>query len=596
VEVTGELLVGGAGVTRGYLRRPALTAERFVPDPFSSEPGARLYCTGDLVRWTREGHLEFLGRIDHQVKIRGFRIELGEIEAELAVLAGVRQAVVVVREGRSEAGPGDRRLVAYVVGTATAEELLRSLRERLPSYMVPAALVVLASLPLTPSGKVDRKALPAPEQPSPAESSVAPRTPVEEVLAGIWAEVLGRERVGATDSFFDLGGHSLLATQVMSRLRRVFGIELPLHDLFAAPRLADLAVRIEEALHTGARQIAPALVPRPREGALPLSFAQQRLWFIDQLEPGNPLYNLPVALRVEGPLDRAVLALCLGEIVRRHEALRTVFTAQDGAPVQVIQPTELFLLPMVDLSGLPETTREVTALHLVGDEAGRAFDLSRGPMLRGVLLRMAEGDHVAAFTMHHIASDGWSLGILVREVAALYPALAAGRPSPLPELPVQYADFSVWQRSWLSGEVLDGEIAWWRRQLAGLPPLLELPTDRPRPAVQSFRGATRPVRLPAGLTRQLEALARREGATLFMVLLAGFQTLLARYSGQDDLAVGSPIAGRNRVEIEDLIGFFVNTLILRGDLSGEPSFCELLGRARETALSAYVHQDVPFEK
>ncbi|HVR99166.1 MAG TPA: amino acid adenylation domain-containing protein, partial [Thermoanaerobaculia bacterium] len=574
IGVPGELVVGGAGLARGYLGRPELTAERFVPDP--SGEGARLYRSGDLGRYLSNGDVEYLGRLDHQVKIRGFRIELGEIEAALSAHPGVRQAVVLARESR---------LVAYVVGDVPAADLRQSLRDRLPDYMVPAAFVTLAALPLTPNGKVDRKALPAPEQPASENDYLAPRTPVEEVLAGIWADLLGLDRVGATDHFFDVGGHSLVATRVMSRLRHAFGVEMPLRDLFEAPRLADLAVRVEAAR----RSDTPPIVPVPHDGALPLSFAQQRLWFIDQLEPGSPLYNIPASLRVEGPLDAAVLALTLGEIVRRHEALRTVFAVSQGTPVQVIQPAEPFLLPVVDLSALPEN--EDLARTLAAAEAARSFDLAHGPLLRGLLLRLSERDHAVVLTMHHIASDGWSMGVLVREVAALYPAFAARRPSPLPELPVQYADFAVWQSSWLRGEVLEREIDFWRQQLAGLPPLLELPTDRPRPAVQSYRGAIRPVRLPAG---QMEVLARQEGATLFMVLLAGLQTVLARYSRQDDLAVGSPIAGRNRVETEDLIGFFVNTLVLRGHLSG--TFREMLGWARETALSAYLHQDVPFEK
>jgi amino acid adenylation domain-containing protein len=586
--VPGELWIAGDGVARGYLGRPDLTAERFVADPFSGNPGARLYRTGDLVRWREERELEFLGRLDHQVKVRGFRIELGEIEATLVQHPAVREVVVAAREDR----PGGRRLVAYVVGDAAVEELRRLLRDRLPDYMVPAAFVMLAALPLTPNGKVDRKALPAPEWQGAEEGYLAPRSPVEEILAGIWAEVLGVERVGAADQFFDLGGHSLLATQVMSRLRGAFGVEMPLRDLFEAPRLAELAARVEAALRSGAGRLAPPLVPSLREGPLPLSFAQQRLWFIDQLEPGSPLYNIPVALRVEGPLDSAVLALCLGEIVRRHEALRTVFAVQEGSPVQVIQPAAPFVLPVVDLSGEDETT----ALSLAGEEAVRPFDLARGPLLRGVLLRLGEEDHIVALTMHHIVSDAWSMGVLIREVTALYAAFAKGRPSPLPELSVQYADFASWQRSWLQDEVLESEISFWRGQLAGLPPRLELPTDHPRPAVQSFRGGSRRVELSAGITRQMQTLGRREGATLFMVLLAGLQALLSRYSGQDDLAVGTPVAGRNRVEIEGLIGFFVNTLVLRGDLSDAPSFRELLGRVRETMLAAHAHQEVPFEK
>src|SRR6185369_1946328 len=590
---------GGAGVSRGYLNRDELTAEKYV-----LIGGERYYRSGDRARRLADGTLEFLGRLDRQVKVRGFRIEIGEVEAALLALPGVREVIVTDREDT----PGDRRLVAYVVGDAAVEPLRAALRERLPDYMIPGAFVTLAALPLTPNGKVDRKALPAPERQGGEEGGLAPRTPVEEVLAGIWAELLGfsaGQRVGATDSFFALGGHSLLATRVMSRLRGTFGVELPLRDLFEAPTLADLAARVEAALRATAGRITPPLVPVSRQGPLPLSFAQQRLWFIDQLEPGSSLYNMPAALGVEGPLDPGVLALCLTEIERRHESLRTVFPVSggadgvDGVPVQVIRPAAPFVLPLVDLSGLPEGRREPQALRLSEEEAGRPFDLSGsrgGSLLRGLLLRLTARDHVIALTVHHIASDGWSMGILIREVTVLYAALSAGRPSPLPELPVQYADFAVWQHSWLHGEVLDEEIAFWRRQLAGLPPLLELPTDRPRPAAQSYRGALRPVLLPAALAGQAAALARREGTTLFMVLLAAFQALLARTSGQDDLAVVAPTAKRNRMETEGLIGFFVNTLVLRGDLTSDLSFRELLGRTRETSLAAHLHQDVPFEK
>jgi amino acid adenylation domain-containing protein/non-ribosomal peptide synthase protein (TIGR01720 family) len=486
-----------------------------------------------------------------------------------------------------------------VAGDVAEDDLLQALRERLPAHMVPAALVALPALPLTPNGKVDRKALPAPEWESGGDRFLAPRTPVEEIVAGIWGEVLGLERVGTADHFFALGGHSLLATRVVSRLRAALGVEVPVRDLFAAPRLAGFAARVEAARRSGALSLAPPLVPVERDGDLPLSFAQQRLWFVDQLEPGSPLYNMSGALRIAGPLDGAVLARALSEIVRRHEALRTVFPAVEGSPVQVILPAEPFSLPVVDLSALPapaDDAREGASAALLRAEAARPFDLARGPLLRALLVRLGETDHAVALTQHHIVSDGWSLGILGREIAALYPAFAAGRPSPLPELPVQYPDFAAWQRSWLRGEVLAGEIAFWREELAGLPPLLELPTDRPRPAAQSHRGAARSFQLPAGLVRDAEALARRAGATLYMVLLAAFQALLARSSGQDDLAVGSPVAGRDRVESEGLIGFFVNTLALRGDLSDAPAFGELLGRVRETALAAWLHQEVPFEK
>ncbi|HBL25757.1 MAG TPA: non-ribosomal peptide synthetase module, partial [Acidobacteria bacterium] len=543
--------------------------------------------------------------LDHQVKIRGYRIELGEIEAVLAGQPGVREVLVEAREDRSTGRAGDRRLVAYVTGDAPADALRRSLRERLPDYMVPSFFVKIAAFPLTSNGKVDRKALPEPEQIE--KDHLAPRTPVEEVLAGIWAEALGRERVGVDDHFFDLGGHSLLATQVMSRLRGAFGIEMPLRDLFASPVLADLAARIEVARQSGTVPSAPPLVALPRGGPPPLSFAQQRLWFIDQLEPGSPLYNLPAALRVEGPLDIAVLASCLEEITRRHEALRTVFALQEGTPVQIIRPAEPLVLPLVDLTGLPGPSdpsgaterldlRALQALFLTDQDATRPFDLVQGPLLRCMILRLGEKDHIVVLNLHHIVSDGWSMGILVREIAALYPAFLERRPSPLPALPAQYADFAQWQSSWLQGEVLEQELAFWRTELAGLPPLLELPTDRLRPAVQSSRGFTRAVRLSDELARQVLALARREGATLFMVLLAGLEVLLARYSGQERFAIGSPVANRNRVEIEGLIGFFVNTLVLRCDLAGHPTFRALLGHARATALAAYMHQDLPFEK
>ncbi|HBL32093.1 MAG TPA: non-ribosomal peptide synthetase, partial [Acidobacteria bacterium] len=497
--LAGDLYIGGDCLADGYAREPELTAAKFVPDPWSARAGGRLYRTGDRARHLADGNLEFLGRLDHQVKIRGFRVELGEIEGVLAALPGVRDAVVMVREDRSAGGPGDRRLVAYVTGDASGsamDGLRRSLRERLPDYMVPSAFVKLAQLPLTPNGKVDRQALPSPEAPGVEEGRLPPQTPVEELLAGMWAEMLGLDRVGANAHFFELGGHSLLATRMISRLRSAFGVELPLNTLFLAPVLADLAAQVETALRQadgrGGGGIAP-LAPARREGPQPLSFAQQRLWFVDQLEPGSPLYNIPAVLRVEGRLDPAVLALCLGEITRRHEALRTTFAVRDGAPVQVIEAAVPFVLPVVDLSGLPENRREAVASALAGEEARRPFDLTRGLLLRGVLLHLAGEDGLLALTLHHIASDGWSMGILVREVAALYAAFAEGRPSPLPELPVQYADFALWQRSWLQGEVLEREIAFWRRQLDALPPLLELPTDRPHPPVRSSRGGKVPL-------------------------------------------------------------------------------------------------------
>ncbi|HVR96999.1 MAG TPA: amino acid adenylation domain-containing protein, partial [Thermoanaerobaculia bacterium] len=583
----GELYLAGDGLARGYRHSPDLTAEKLVPDFLGGRPGDRLYRTGDLARFLPDGELEFLGRVDHQVKIRGFRIELGEIETVLRQAPSVETAVVLAREDV----PGDRRLVAYLVGTP--EELRRFLRERLPEYMVPAAFVWLEALPLTPNGKVDLRSLPAPEAARPAlePAPVAPRTPVEEVVAAIWSDVLGLERVGAEDNFFALGGHSLVATRVTSRLREALGVEVPLRDLFEAPTVSGLAGRVERALRAG-QGVDLSLIERtPRNQPLPLSFAQERLWFLDQLEPGSAIYNIPLALRLQGPLDPLALGAALGEVVRRHEPLRTTFLrTPEGVPVQVIAPAGPLALPVVDLAALPAAARDVEVRRLATAEAERPFNLAAGPLLRAALLRLGEGDHAALVTMHHIVSDGWSIGIFLAELAASYEGL------PLPELPIQYADFSSWQRRWLDGEALASQLAYWRRQLAAAPQSLDLPADRPRPAVQSFRGSSRPVALAAGLSAALAGLSRRAGATPFMTLLAAFQALLGRTAGEADLVVGTPIAGRTRREVEGLIGLFVNTLALRADLSGDPSFRGLLARVRQTSLDAYAHQDLPFER
>ncbi|MBB4635035.1 non-ribosomal peptide synthetase [Longimicrobium terrae] len=588
VAVPGEAYVGGDGVVRGYLDRPALTAERFVPDPFASQPGARMYRTGDRMRWRAEGTLEFVGRLDDQVKIRGFRIEPGEVESVLAAHPDVREARVIVREDQ----PGEKRLVAYVVGDADADTLRADLRRGLPEYMVPAAFVAVASLPLTPSGKLDVRALPAPEMVQ-EDRYAAPRTPVEEVLAGIWSALLGVERVGIRDNFFEMGGHSLLATRVISRVRAVLGADLPLRALFEKPTIAGLAGVVEKARREGAPALPP-VVPVMRRP--PLSFAQERLWFLDQMQPGSTTYNMHSALRLSGPLNAPALERALGEVVRRHEALRTVFREEDGAPVQVILPVTGFRLAMEDLSHLDETERGDEVRRRVDAEAARPFDLSAGPLFRAALLVLGEQEQVLWMGMHHAVSDGWSLGVLHRELAALYAAYADGRESPLDEPAVQYADYAVWQRQQLAGEYLERSLGWWRGRLSGAPALLELPTDRPRPAVQTFGGATLPVTVPANVLKPLRDLGHAEGATLFMVLLGAFQALLSRYGGGDDVVVGTPVSGRARGEVEELIGFFVNTLALRTDLSGDPSFREVLRRVRETTLGAFDHQEVPFEK
>ena len=591
--IPGELHIGGVQVGRGYLGRPALTAATFVPDPFSSEPGARLYRTGDLARWRVDGAAEYLGRVDHQVKVRGFRVELGEIESVLASHPAVRETIVIAREDV----PGDARLVAYVVPAAGAEaEALRSfLRTRLPEHMVPSAVVVMDALPLSPNGKIDRRALPAPERGGrEAAAFVAPRGPLEETLAGIWAELLGLERVGRTEDFFALGGHSLLATRVMSRIREVCGVELPLRVLFDAPVLGELAARVEAARRVGG-VLLPPVSAGLRPARVPLSFGQERMWYVDQLEPGSPLFNVPGVLRLSGPLDADALGRALDEVVRRHEVLRTTLVALDDGLVQVVAPAGPVALPREDLSALPEEERLAEARRRAAAEAAEPFSLSAGPLLRARLLRLDAGEHVLLLTLHHVVTDGWSMPLLQREISLLYGAFAQGLSSPLPEPALQYADYALWQRAHLAG-ALEGQLAYWAETMAGAPELLELPWDRPRPPVQGHRGDRVGISLPAELLAGLRALGRAEGATLFMTLLAAFDVLLSRWSGQTDVVVGTSIAGRTRAELEGMVGLFFNTLVLRTNVSGDPSFRELVGRVREATLGAYDHQDLPFER
>ncbi len=621
VGISGEVYIGGVGVARGYLHDPAQTAARFIPHPFSRTPGARLYRTGDLARYRSSGDVELLGRIDHQVKLRGLRVELAEIEAALNLHEDVREAVVLAREDQ----PGEKRLVAYIV--ARQEQSWRSMREflkeRLPEYMAPSAFVFLDALPLTPNGKIDRQALPAPASARPdlVETFAPPSTPTEEVLAGLWHELLDVEQVGIHDNFFDLGGHSLLATQVISRVREIFHVEIALRQLFETPTVADLAQSIEIALLKETEELVAPFIERvPRAEFLPVSYAQQRLWFIHQLDPNSPAYNIPLAVRLKGRLDVAALRATLTEVVRRHEALRTTFMVHDGEPQQIIHPRAEVELAITDLTvgaalrgrpsspnmpissdGRPRRAAPTVApleeaQRIAVEEARLPFDLEQGPLLRARLLRLSEEEHVLLVTMHHIVSDGWSMGVLVREVGLLYPALCEGKESPLEDLPIQYADYAVWQREWLRGEVLERQLSYWREQLIGAPAVLELPSDHPRPAVQSFRGSYESVMAPAELTTRLKELARAEGVTLFMLLLGAWQVLLSRYAGAEDIVVGTPIANRQRGEVEGLIGYFVNALALRTDLSGDPTFRELLKRCREVALGAYLHQDVPFEK
>ena len=608
VGVMGELYVGGAGLGRGYLKQADLTAERFVPNPFTpplaegdTRGGTRLYKTGDLARYLPGGDLEYGGRIDQQVKIRGFRIELGEIEAVLRQHPAVREAVVQTRCDGHE--PSEVQLVAYVVPDrkreSMADELRRFLRAKLPEYMVPSVCMMMAEgLPLTPNGKLDRQALPAPEQ---EESSfgtgyVPAATPIEQALAEIWTEVLGVKHIGVHDNFFALGGHSLLAAQVTVRLYQLFGCEFAVRVMFEAPTVAELAKRVEAALGVGQGEQASPIQRSLREGALPLSLAQQQLWLVDQMYPGNIAYNIPLCLRLEGRLDVAALERSLDEMVRRHEVLRTAFVVVKSQPFQAIASHQPLSLPLVDLCQWMETGREAQALYLIREEARRPFDLSHGPLVRTVLFKIEEAVYFLLVTIHHIVFDGWSAGIFWDELEALYRAFAAGEPSPLAELPIQYSDFAVWQRESLQGEGLERQLDYWRQQLNDAPMILRLPTDLPRPPIQTFRGACQPLILSQALSQRLKTLSRQEGVTLFMTLLAAFKVLLYRYTGQTDIVVGWPIANRNRPEIEQMMGYFVNTLVLRTNLEGNPTFRELLARIRQAALDAYTYSTLPFEK
>ncbi len=598
--VRGELYVGGESLARGYFKRPDLTAERFIPDPFSNTKGARMYRTGDMARYLPDGNIEFLGRADNQVKLRGFRIELGEIESALAEHEEIKDAAVIMREDK----PGDKRLVAYYVPAneepPNSSELRRFLGERLPDYMVPPAFVWLDELPLTPNGKVDRRALPAPDPDllikDIEQEYVAPRTPTEEVVAGICGQLLNVEKVGAFHNFFELGGHSLLATQLVSRLKSNFKVEIPLRAVFESPTISGLAMAVDQAKVSESGIQAPPILPVSREETLPLSFAQQRLWFLDQLEPNSPFYNIPETFIIEGPLDIEVMNKALNEVIRRHESLRTTFHSDRGTPYQQIEDELTVKINITDISDLDDEKRESTLTAIVKERALEPISIDSLPLFNLEVVKLAEQKHAVILIIHHIISDNWSTQVLMMEVSLLYDAFSRGEDSPLPDMPIQYADFAHWQRNWLQGEVLEKQLAYWKKQLGGSPPVLELPTDRPRPPMQTFNGSYKTFHLPPELSERIKGLAKDSGTTIFMTLLAAFQTLLCRYSGQDDISIGSPIANRNRAEVENLIGFFVNTLVFRSDLSGNPSFKEILKRVREVALGAYAHQDLPFEK
>ena len=591
--VAGELHIGGIGVARGYLNQPELSAERFVADPFSSDPQARLYKTGDLGRWLTNGALEYLGRNDFQVKIRGLRIEIGEVEAALALCAGVREVVVIARED-DPGQPDSKRLVAYLCGEpAPAGQLRVELLKHLPEYMVPSAFVHLDSLPLSPNGKLDRKALPAPDlQAVISRGYAAPEGEIEIVLAQLWQELLGLSQVGRYDQFFELGGHSLLAMRLISQIRQRLGVEVGLAQLFAHPELTSLAQVIAQA----GRSTLPEIVPVARDQAWPLSFAQQRLWFLAQMEGASAAYHMPGGLSLRGTLDRVALQRALERIVARHEGLRTTFAlGDDEQPLQRIAAADAgFSLQLHDLQGLADAEAQLQVL--AAEEALQPFDLAQGPLIRGRLVKLAEDHHVLLVTMHHIVSDGWSITVLTRELAALYAAFSQGQDDPLAPLALQYLDYAVWQRRWLSGDLLQQQCSYWQQTLAEAPALLMLPTDRVRPAQQDYSGATLPVSFDENLTRGLKALGQRHGTTLYMTVMSAWAALLGRLAGQDDVVIGSPVANRTRSEVEGLIGLFVNTLAIRVDLSEQPTAQTLLARVKAGTLGAQAHQDLPFEQ
>ena len=605
VGVAGELYLGGMGLARGYLNRPDLTNEKFIPNPFVTDAEARLYKTGDLGRYLADGNIEFLGRADHQVKIRGFRIELGEIEAALLAQDGIAAGVVAVWTD----GDGNGRLVAYIITTTPIDEtdLQTNLKTQLPEYMVPAYIVTLDALPMTPSGKIDRQALPPPgiTQESNKPTVALAETETEMNLVRIWEEILNVQPIGIEDNYFDLGGHSLLAMRMVAHIREALGVAVTVADIFTTLTIAQLAQKIDAERDVPFIDLAGQLTDIERDDSVvhlssdshgyPLAPAQLGLWFIDRLDPGKPFYNISMAVRLKGSLDVAILQESLETMVQRHEALRTVFASNDGNPVQIVRPV---VVPIVvhDLSALAAEAAEAEMLQLLEADAKRPFALEVGPLFRVHLMKLHDVEHVLYVNMHHIISDGWSMDLFLQELSTIYQALSAGEAVPLSPLPVQYIEFAQWHNELIVSTEVQAQLDYWQEKLRGAAPVLELPTDHPRPAVQKNEGDIIFFEFNPALTQPLRALSKQAGASMFMTLLAAYKVLLARYAGQTDILVGTPTASRHTTELEKLIGYFINMVVLRSDLSGNPTFQALLAQVRQTAFEAYANDDIPFDR
>ncbi len=590
----GEIFIGGIGLARGYFNRPDLTAEKFLPDPFTDIKGSRMYRTGDTARYLNDGTIEFIGRVDYQVKIRGFRIELGEIEAQINSLPNVKNSVVIASKDNS----GNERLIAYFISdekNIDAEKLKNKLREKLPEYMIPYAIVLLDEFPLTPNGKIDRKNLPLPDTLNDNEITAMPRNTNEEIIANIWKDILKINQIGIKQNFFEIGGHSLLATQVVSRINESFNIQLPIKYIFEYPTIASLSKEIEKYKSNGTNNL-PTITKVNRDINLPLSFSQKRLWFLNELKPNDPSYNITSAFKISGNLNIEILSESIKLIIQRHEILRTVFIDNHGQPAQKILDEINFEIKVKDFTNLSEKEAETKAKEIAFNEGRVVFNLAKGPLLKSTLIKLNDSNSIMVFTIHHIIADGWSIPILIKEIAEYYNSIKTNNNVEIKELPIQYADYAYWQNLYLESDNYKTQLEYWKNQLAGIPPLLELPLDKPRPSVQTFNGNKISFTIEPELTSALNKISQKENVTLYMTMLSAFQLLLSKYSNQKDIVIGTPIAGRNKKELENLIGFFVNNLVIRTTFDNKLTFRKLLKQVRETSLDAYANQDLPFEK